>query len=188
MLAVEESPACAERRASSGRSLEPARRAVAIGTFDGVHRGHRACPRQRRAPRLSLGRRHVRSASALVPRHRVQLLSTLERRLELLEDVGIEDVLVLPFDDDLAALARRSSPSRFCAQSGPKSSLPATGSASGSGRTGDLALLERLGFDVRRVPLVDNVSSSHIRPLLTAGDVAQAAQLLGRPAEVEGTS
>jgi len=56
----------------------------------------------------------------------------------------------------------------------------------GRGRSGDLALLERLGFDVRRVPLVDNVSSSHIRRLLAEGEVAQAAQLLGRPPEVEG--
>jgi riboflavin kinase/FMN adenylyltransferase len=56
----------------------------------------------------------------------------------------------------------------------------------GRGRSGDLALLERLGFDVRRVPLVDNVSSSHIRGLLAAGEVVHAARLLGRPPEVEG--
>ena len=56
----------------------------------------------------------------------------------------------------------------------------------GHGRSGDLDLLDRLGFDVRRVPLVDNVSSSHVRRLLAAGEVTQAAQLLGRPAEVSG--
>src|SRR5439155_726213 len=56
----------------------------------------------------------------------------------------------------------------------------------GHGRAGDLALLERLGFEVRRVPLLDGVSSSRIRKLLSAGDVEQAAQLLGRPPEVEG--
>ncbi len=43
-----------------------------------------------------------------------------------------------------------------------------------------------MGFDVRRVPIVDNVSSSHVRRLLAAGEVRQAAQLLGRPPEVEG--
>src|SRR5207244_12469284 len=48
-------------------------------------------------------------------------------------------------------------------------------------------LRERLGFDVRRVPLVENVSSSHVRQLLAAGEVKAAATLLGRPAEVEGT-
>src|SRR5438477_4960470 len=53
-------------------------------------------------------------------------------------------------------------------------------------REGDLALLERLGFDVRRVPLVENVSSSRIRQLVQAGETEAAARLLGRPAEVEG--
>jgi riboflavin kinase/FMN adenylyltransferase len=57
----------------------------------------------------------------------------------------------------------------------------------GRRRAGDLALLSRLGFDVRPVPLVENASSSHIRSLLAAGDVARAATLLGRPPEVEGT-
>ena len=44
-----------------------------------------------------------------------------------------------------------------------------------------------MGFDVRRVPLVENISSSHIRHLLSIGDVANAALLLGRPPEVDGT-
>jgi riboflavin kinase/FMN adenylyltransferase len=56
----------------------------------------------------------------------------------------------------------------------------------GRARRGDLALLERLGFEVRRAELVDGVSSSRIRTLLREGDVTAAAQLLGRPAEVEG--
>ena len=56
----------------------------------------------------------------------------------------------------------------------------------GHGRAGDLELLERLGFEVRRVPLVDNVSSSQMRALLPRATSAQAATLLGRPAEVEG--
>jgi riboflavin kinase/FMN adenylyltransferase len=56
----------------------------------------------------------------------------------------------------------------------------------GSGRTGDLALLRRLGFDARTVPLVEGVSSSRIRDLLRAGEVERASRLLGRPPEVEG--
>jgi riboflavin kinase/FMN adenylyltransferase len=57
----------------------------------------------------------------------------------------------------------------------------------GRGREGDLDLLERLGFDVRRVPLVENVSSSRVRELVRAGEVNRAAVLLGRPPELEGT-
>jgi riboflavin kinase/FMN adenylyltransferase len=56
----------------------------------------------------------------------------------------------------------------------------------GRGRSGDLALLGRLGFDVRTVPLIEGVSSSRIRDLLRAGEVERAARLLGRPPEVEG--
>jgi riboflavin kinase / FMN adenylyltransferase len=57
----------------------------------------------------------------------------------------------------------------------------------GRRRAGDLALLVRLGFDARPVPLVESVSSSHIRSLLAAGEVEKAARVLGRPPEVEGT-
>src|SRR5207249_758801 len=56
----------------------------------------------------------------------------------------------------------------------------------GRDRAGDLDLLERLGFEALRVPLVESVSSSHIRRLLSAGEVTAAAALLGRPAEVSG--
>jgi riboflavin kinase/FMN adenylyltransferase len=56
----------------------------------------------------------------------------------------------------------------------------------GRGREGDLDLLERLGFDVRRVPLVENVSSSRVRELVHEGEIERAATLLGRPPEVEG--
>ena len=57
----------------------------------------------------------------------------------------------------------------------------------GRGRTGDLALCERLGLEARIVPLVPGVSSTEIRRLAAAGEVRAAAPLLGRPVEVEGT-
>ena len=56
----------------------------------------------------------------------------------------------------------------------------------GRGAAGDPGLLAELGFDVRTVPVVAGVSSTAIRSLLREGDVAGAARLLGRPAEVEG--
>ena len=56
----------------------------------------------------------------------------------------------------------------------------------GRDRKGDLDLLRSLGFDVRPVPLLDDVSSSRIRELVRAGDVQGAAERLGRPVEVEG--
>ena len=56
----------------------------------------------------------------------------------------------------------------------------------GRDRQGDLDLLERLGFDVRRVPVLESVSSSRVRELVHAGEPERAATLLGRPPEVEG--
>jgi riboflavin kinase/FMN adenylyltransferase len=166
--------------------LPEARRSVAVGTFDGVHRGHvRVIDAARRAglrtsvltfdphPRAVLG-------------GSVELLATLDRRLELLAAEGVEDVLVLRFDDELAGLSPQEFAERMLR--GIDAEVVAAGETFrfGRGREGDLALLDRLGFDVRRVPLVENVSSSRIRELVHAGEVGRAARLLGRPPEVEG--
>ena len=168
--------------------LEPARRAVAIGTFDGVHCGHRRVIEAAEAA-------HLRSAVVTFDPHPrtllggppVELLTTLERRLELLEGVGVQDVLVLRVDEALLALTPEAFAETVLRAIGAEIVAAGDGFRFGHGRSGDLDLLGRLGFDVRRVPLVDNVSSSHIRALLATGDVEHAAKLLGRPAEVEGT-
>jgi riboflavin kinase / FMN adenylyltransferase len=93
---------------------------------------------------------------------------------------------VCPFDGAMAELSAEEFADDVLRATGAEVVAAGHGFRFGRGRSGDLALLERLGFDVRRVPLVDNVSSSHIRGLLATGDVVHAAQLLGRPAEVEG--
>ena len=93
---------------------------------------------------------------------------------------------MLRFDDALAALDPAAFAESMLRAIGAEVVAAGEGFRFGRERAGDLALLERLGFDVRRVPLVDNVSSSHVRELLAAGDVAHAATLLGRPPEVEG--
>jgi riboflavin kinase/FMN adenylyltransferase len=167
--------------------LEPARRAVAIGTFDGVHCGHRRVIEAAEAA-------HLRSAVVTFDPHPrtllggppVELLTTLERRLELLEGAGVEDVLVLRVDEALLGLTPEAFAETVLRTIGTEIVAAGDGFRFGHGRSGDLDLLARLGFDVRRVPLVDNVSSSHIRALLATGDVEHAAKLLGRPAEVEG--
>jgi riboflavin kinase/FMN adenylyltransferase len=164
-----------------------ARRAVAIGTFDGLHRGHRRVIEAAEAE-------HLRATVVTFDPHprtllgaRVELLTTLERRLELLESAGVEDVLVLRVDEALLALAPDAFAESVLRRIGAEVIAAGDGFRFGHGRTGDLDLLARLGFDVRRVPLVDGVSSSRIRTLLAAGEVTRAATLLGRPPEVEGT-
>jgi riboflavin kinase/FMN adenylyltransferase len=166
--------------------LPEARRAVAVGTFDGVHRGHVRV--------IDAARRTGLRTSVLTfdPHPRavlgggVELLATLDRRLELLAAEGVEDVLVLRFDEELAGLPPEEFAERMLHGIGAEVVAAGETFRFGRGREGDLALLDRLGFDVRRVPLVENVSSSRIRELVHAGDVRRAAALLGRPPEVEG--
>jgi riboflavin kinase/FMN adenylyltransferase len=168
------------------RELEPARRAAAIGTFDGVHLGHR---RVIDAARVA-GLRSLVVTFDPHPRAtfgaRVELLVPLPRRIELLEEAGVDDVLVLRFDEELAALTPEQFADDVLWAAGVEAVAAGDGFRFGRGRTGDLGLLAELGFDVRHVPLVENISSSHIRKLLQAGDVTTAARLLGRPTEVEG--
>ena len=168
------------------QDLEPAARAVAIGTFDGVHRGHvrvlQAALATRLRPAVVTFDPHPRSVLG----DGVALLATLERRLELIAGLGFADVLVVPFDAAVAALSPVEFADRILRAIGAEAVAAGDGFRFGHRREGDLDLLARLGFDVRRVPLVDNVSSSHIRRLLAAGDVERAAGLLGRPPEVEG--
>jgi riboflavin kinase/FMN adenylyltransferase len=162
-------------------------RAVAIGTFDGVHLGHRrvldAAVAAGLTPTVVTFDPHPRIAFG----YEVELLTTLRRRLELIGDAGIEDALVVEFDLDVAQLE----PEEFVAQVlrpiGTEVVVAGADFRFGRGRAGDLEVLRRLGLDARTVPLVENVSSSRIRDLLRGGEVERAAKLLGRPPEVEGT-
>ena len=167
--------------------LEPRERAVAVGTFDGVHRGHlRVIDAARRAG-LRTGVVTFAPHPRTVLGGRVELLATLERRLELFAEAGVEDVLVLPFDEQLAALSAEEFAEQMLRGIGAETVAAGETFRFGRGREGDLDQLARLGFDVRRVPLLENVSSSRVRELLHAGEPERAATLLGRPPEVEGT-
>jgi riboflavin kinase / FMN adenylyltransferase len=161
-------------------------RSVAIGTFDGVHRGHRRVIEAARAARLPTTvltfDPHPRTALG----NRVELLTTLERRLELLSELGVE-TLVVPFTPDLALATPEEFAEEVLRPLGAEVIAAGENFRFGRGRSGDLDTLAGLGFDVRPVPLVEGISSSRIRQLLRAGEIEAAAQLLGRPPEVEGT-
>jgi riboflavin kinase/FMN adenylyltransferase len=173
--------------ARSPQELGPGPRAVALGTFDGVHTGHRIVIEQTLAagpvPTVVTFDPHPRTALG----NRVELLTTLERRLELLEELGVQAALVVAFTLELARLE----PEQFVEQVlRPIEAEVVVAGADfrfGHGRKGDLELVRNLGFDVRPVPLIEGVSSSRIRELVRAGDIEDAAKLLGRPVEVEGT-
>jgi riboflavin kinase/FMN adenylyltransferase len=134
--------------------LESVPRAVAIGTFDGVHRGHRAAIQAAKAAGLRSTVVTFDPHPRLVLGYDVQLLTTLPRRIELLQEAGPDDILVLEFTEALSALE----PEEFVAR-----------------------VLEPIGTRA------EGVSSSRIRELLAAGRMGEAATLLGRPHELEGT-
>ena len=175
-------------RAAADLAVRP--RMVAIGTFDGVHLGHRAVIRAavdagRSAdliPTVVTFHPHPRTVLG----NRVELLATLERRLELLADAGVEDVLVVEFSPEIADLEPEEFARQYLLGIGAQAVVAGTGFRFGRQRAGDLELLRRLGLDARQVPLVEGVSSTRIRQLAHAGDVDGAARLLGRPLEVEG--
>jgi riboflavin kinase / FMN adenylyltransferase len=162
------------------------RRAVAVGTFDGVHRGHLQVIEAARTAGLRTSVVTFDPHPRAVLGGEVELLATLERRLELLEAAEVEDVLVLHFDENLAALSAAEFAEGILRAIGADVVAAGETFRFGRGREGDLALLVTLGFDVRPVPLLENVSSSRIRELVHAGEMEQAAALLGRPPEVEG--
>ena len=175
------------RVATTPHDLGPADRAIAIGTFDGVHIGHRrvieAAIAAGERPTVVTFDPHPRSALG----HRVDLISTLERRLELLGDLGVEETLVVPFTPDLALLTPEEFARSVLEPLGARVVLTGANFRFGRGRAGDVEALRGLGFDARPVPLVDGVSSSRIRHFVAAGEVDLAAKLLGRPVELEGT-
>jgi riboflavin kinase/FMN adenylyltransferase len=161
-------------------------RAVAVGTFDGVHRGHQRVIEAAKAaglrPTVATFYPHPRTILG----NRVELLATLDRRLELLADLGVAETLVVEFTPELARLEPEEFAEQVLRRLGAEVVVSGDNFRFGRARRGDLDLLRRLGFDARAVPLVENVSSSHIRRLLKAGEMEEAARLLGRPPEVEG--
>lgn len=161
-------------------------RAVALGTFDGVHLGHRRVIETALdtgpEPTVVTFDPHPRTALG----NRVELLSTLERRLELIGELGVEAALVVDFTLDLARLEPEEFADQVLRPIGTRTIVAGADFRFGRGRKGDLDLLAGLGFDVNPVPLLEGVSSSGIRELIRAGDVWGAAELLGRPVEVEG--
>lgn len=176
------------------------RTAVAIGVFDGVHAGHRAIIERACAAAAKDGLRAVVISfdphpNAIVrPDHTPLMLTTVDQRAELLDALGVDALLALPFTKELSQL----SPEEFVERvlvSRLQASHVVVGAnfRFGHRASGDVDLLrregERLGFAVDAVELVggeDPVSSTRIRGLVAEGDVAAAAAALGRPHRVQG--
>jgi riboflavin kinase/FMN adenylyltransferase len=167
--------------------VEPRPRAVAVGSFDGVHRGHvavfRAAAATGLAPTVITFDPHPRIALG----NRVELLTTLARRLELIEAAGIETALVARFTPEFQQLPPEEFAERYLRAIGTEVVVAGADFRFGVRRSGDLALLERLGFRVVVPAEIEGVSSTAIRAALVEGEVVAAAEMLGRPFELDGT-
>jgi riboflavin kinase/FMN adenylyltransferase len=162
---------------------EPRPRRVAVGTFDGVHRGHREVIRG--ADTVLTFEPHP--LSVIAPARAPRLLTTLERKAELVESLGVQELVVVPFDEDFALVSADDFVAGVLVER-----LRATHVSVGEnfrfghGAQGDaerLASDER--FETRIVALLEIdgevVSSSHIRGLVLGGAVEYADALLGAP-------
>lgn len=163
-------------------------RQVAVGEFDGVHVGHREVI----AGADTVLTFEPHPLAVIRPEAMPKLLTSLERKAHLVGELGVQELVMVPFDETFAA----QSPEDFVAEV-LVGRLQATHVSVGEnfrfghGAAGDAELLaadER--FQTRVVPLVEVdgeiVSSSHIRALVLAGDVEHAARFLGSPFQLGG--
>jgi riboflavin kinase/FMN adenylyltransferase len=188
------------------RSLEEVPRdlghtVVTIGNFDGVHLGHAQVLSRARevANRLDLG--HVVAVTfdphpiaVLRPVSAPLQLSTIDRRAELLAEAGADDVLVMPFTDEVADWSPEQFVEEILVERLHASAVVVGANFRfGHRAAGDVALLHRLGVDndfvVEGIELGGGPqvwSSTFVRNCLATGDVEGAAEALGRPYSVRG--
>jgi riboflavin kinase/FMN adenylyltransferase len=168
--------------------VEPRPRRVAIGTFDGVHLGHREVI----AGAETVVTFDPHPQSVVAPGTEPKLLTTLERKAELIAALGVQELVVIPFDGDFASRDAQDFVDHVLVER-----VQATHVSVGENfrfghkAHGDAQMLsDDPRFETRVVPLLEVdgevVSSSHIRGLVSGGAVQYADELLGAPFAVDG--
>ena len=175
---------------------------LAVGVFDGVHLGHQAVLRRALDDARQTGGTAVavtfdpHPVRVLRPEQAPRLLTSTPHKLQLIRDLGISHILLLPFDRTFAATEPADFIRALVAAARPLREICVGFEWSfGKGRAGNLALLEKLGAELGfaevGVPAVEVdgeiVSSTLIRRAVEAGDLARAARLLGRDFTILGT-
>jgi riboflavin kinase/FMN adenylyltransferase len=175
---------------------------LAIGVFDGVHRGHQAV--------ISTSAKHAQvdggtpivvtfdphPEKVLRPNAAPHLLTATQHKIGLIRNLGVEHLLVINFDKQFAATSPENFIQQLVHNSKPLREICVGHEWSfGKNRVGNLDLLKKLGaqfgFDVVGIPPVktngDVVSSTAIRQAIERGDLVRAAQMLGRDYTILGT-
>lgn len=184
----------------AGPSLAPGGSVVAVGAFDGLHRGHQALLAQVHERAAKLGLTAIVVSFEPLPRayfspEPVARLSSVREKLRGFDEAGMEQVLLLRFNRALTSMTAEDFIRRVLVDRlNAREVWVGTDFRFGHKRSGDVAMLERvgpeLGFTARTMPsvLLDGarVSATRVRMLLAAGEFSGAAPLLGRPFVIEG--
>lgn len=174
---------------------------MTIGNFDGVHRGHQyliqrvvddARVRRQRSLVVTF---EPHPTAVLRPDVPFQRLATPERKIEILKASGVDDVTVVPFDHDFAALAPEEFLSLLARTVQPVAVFVGSGFRFGRGRSGDGGTIKAFGrehgFETTVVERLQDgdvtISSSSVRDALTHGNIARATASLGRRYRLRGT-
>ena len=179
-------------RSLTEASLQGAR--LTVGVYDGVHRGHQEILRRVTAGSPSVVLTFDPHPASVLGGHEIKCLATPDERADLLTAQGVDVVITEPFTRDLAAVSAYEFMSRLKRHLGLEHLFIGYDFALGKGREGNAARLteigRELGYTVEVVPAVGDesgvISSTEIRKLVSRGDMAEAALLLGHPYQIGG--
>lgn len=174
---------------------------ITIGTFDGVHLGHRLILSQLKEEAVRTGGESVVITFDPHPRHflpshsRIDLLSTPEEKYRIIFESGVDHIVTVPFDSKFAAQTATEYIREFLVKKfRPRLIIIGYDHRFGLNREGDYHLLEKeganLGFEVKEIPVhvIQQVaiSSTRIRESLKEGNIDQANQFLGYEYKLSG--
>ena len=174
---------------------------VALGTFDGVHRGHQRIIKEtvKYAKKLGVASLAItfdpHPQRLIVPERGLRLLTTLKEREELFCNLGIDGVVVMQFRKEMRKLSAKEFVKRYLVgKLGVQRVFVGFDYAFGKNRSGDVSHLKKwgkqYGFGVTVIPPVSAdhsaIKSRMIRKLISQGDFSQAIKLLGHPYEITG--
>lgn len=179
----------AKMEVTSLPDAQPRPRQVAIGTFDGVHRGHQAVIKG--ADTVLTFDPHP--LEVIHPSALPKLIMPFGVKRDVIEGLGVRELVVIPFDREFAALSAEEFIEQVLIERlGAESVAVGENFRFGAKAKGDPAMLAaREEFETRVVPLVEvdgeTVSSTRVRALVAAGDMEGARHCLGAPFMVDGT-